>query len=322
MSSSDEVGIGRAHGKAILLGEHAVVYGAPALAIPVPQLTVTASAAWFARQSGGPDEISFMMTASEPVVSEAAGGLRRLVGEFRRVARIADDRPIDLLVDCMIPPGRGLGSSAACSRAVVLALARLYHSEISAKQVFDLVQTAEKEVHGKASGIDTHATGSPYSIFFSSSAVQEIRVGFDGLFVIADSGAAGRTKDAVELLAGGFERDPRAKEEFVRRVSSLGEGALEDLVHGRANDFGARLTENHELLSSAGISTPLIDKLVSVALDAGSLGAKITGGGLGGCMIALAREPHRAQEAVRRLRDAGAVQTWIVPVGMFAGHVR
>ena len=77
-------------------------------------------------------------------------------------------------------------------------------------------------------------------------------------------------------------------------------------------------TANHELLAGAGLSTDLIDTLVETALSAGALGAKISGGGLGGCMIALTREPHRAQAVARRLRAAGAVRTWVVPVGSFA----
>lgn len=311
-----EIGIGRAHGKVILLGEHAVVYGAPALAIPVPQLTVTASAAL------ADDEGEVLLTGPAPagVAEQAARGLGRLVAEFAERTGMAEARPVDLLVDCMIPPGRGLGSSAACARAVVVALANLHNHRLGADAVFDLVQSAEVEAHGRASGIDTHSTGSPHSIFFRQGDVRELRIGFDGLFVVADSGAVGRTKDAVAMLARAFDRDAAAKADFVGRVTSISEAALDDLARGSATAFGSRLTDNHSVLSGAGLSTPLIDALVDAALDEGALGAKISGGGLGGCMIALVRDPRRAQAVALRLAAAGAVRTWVVPAGMSTGH--
>lgn len=321
-TARNPVGIGSAHGKAILLGEHAVVYGAPALAIPVPQLTATASAALLEREPSGVDEIAFTLTGpgSAPVVTQATNGLRQLVAEFKELTGVDGHPAIDILVDCMVPPGRGLGSSAACARAVVLALANLFNRKLDARMVFDLVQASETVAHGKSSGVDAAATGLPYSILFSDGTARQLRICFDGLFVIADSGTAGRTKDAVELLRDRFDRTPGAREDFVHRVSSLAIAAVRDLGDSRASDFGARLTANHKLLAEAGLSTDLIDDLVETALTAGALGAKISGGGLGGCMIALAREPHRAQVLARRLRAAGAARTWVVPVGKIANH--
>lgn len=340
------LGVGRAHGKAILLGEHAVVYGAPALAIPVPQLTATANATRFLCPGEGADKFSFALTgpASASVTPEATDGLRRLVAEFKEMTSAVGRMCVDVLIDCRIPQGRGLGSSAACARATVLALADLFDRQLDARAVFDLVQASEKVVHGRASGIDALATGSPSPILFRSGTARELPIPipgdgpphprertdgradvsrpfpFDGLFVIADSGAVGSTKDAVELLRRKFERNAETQAAFVRRVSSLTYAAARDLTRGQLSDFGARLTDNHKLLREIGLSTDRIDALVDAALGAGGLGAKISGGGLGGCMIALAGEPGRAQAVVRRLHEAGAVQTWVVPAGRFANH--
>lgn len=339
-------GVGRAHGKAILLGEHAVVYGAPALAIPVPQLAATASATRLSCPGEGADEISFAMTgpASASVSPRAADGLRRLAAEFKEMTGVVGRMCVHVLIDCAIPQGRGLGSSAACARAVVLAFADLFDRRLDARAVFDLVQTSEKVAHGRASGIDALATGATVPILFRSGTAQELPIpmsgdappydgppysgragasrssGFDGLFVIADSGVVGSTKDAVELLRRKFERDTETQAAFVRRVSSLTEAAAGDLARGRSSDFGARLTDNHSLLREIGISTDRIDALVDAALAAGGLGAKISGGGLGGCMIALAGDPPQAQAVVRHLHAAGAARTWVVPVGRYASH--
>jgi mevalonate kinase len=343
-AAHDRIGVGRAHGKAILLGEHAVVYGAPALAIPVPQLTATASATRFRCAGDGADNVSFALTGpdSASVTPLATDGLRRLVTEFKAQTGVIGRMCVDVLIDCAIPQGRGLGSSAACARAAVLAFADLFDRPLDAGAVFDLVQASEKVAHGRASGIDAVATGSPSPLLFRSGVARELPLrmpgdrlaeradgaadvsrtyGFDGLFVIADSGVGGSTREAVELLRQKFEQEPETRDAFISRVSSLTHAAASDLADGRPGDFGARMTENHELLRELGLSTDRIEALVGAALAAGGLGAKISGGGLGGCMIALAGAPRQAEEVVESLHAAGAVRTWLVPVGRFASHV-
>ncbi|MEV6332418.1 mevalonate kinase [Streptomyces sp. NPDC051909] len=313
--------MGSSHGKAILLGEHAVVYGAPALAIPVPGLTVTATAQLLPA-SAELGEFTFTMTGSgsERVVMQTGDGLRLLASEFKKTAGITDSPQISVRISCGIPPGRGLGSSAACARAVVLALADLFDRRLDAGTVFDLVQISEGVAHGRASGIDTLATGSPTPVLLSDGVAREPKMRFDSLFVIGDSGAASLTKHAVELLQRRFTGKPGAQAEFVHRSEALTRDAVQDLAQGRIADFGARMTACHELLGSVGLSTDRIDALVDAALAAGSPGAKISGGGLGGCMIALADEPHRAAEIVTRLHKAGAERTWVVPTGRFLFH--
>ncbi|WP_230196895.1 mevalonate kinase [Streptomyces coriariae] len=309
------VGTGRAHAKAILLGEHAVVYGAPALALPVAQLTVTASAGWSSRAHDKPGEVSFTMTGSpsRPMMTEASDSLSLLTAEFKTVMDVADSPHLDVIIDGAIPHGRGLGSSAACARAVVLALADLFGRDLSESTLFDLVQTAENVAHGRSSGVDARTVGATAPLLFQAGRASELSIGCDGLFIIADSGVVGRTKGAVELLREGFQRHAGAQERFVSRAAQLTDEARQALVGGRAGQLGERMTDYHDLLRAAGLSTKRIDALVEAALTAGSLGAKITGGGLGGCVIALT-QPVQAREVTRQLHEAGAVQTWAVPL--------
>lgn len=315
------VGIGRAHAKAILLGEHAVVYGAPAIALPMVQLTATASAGWSSHAGDARGGLSFTMTgsASRAVVTQASDGLQRLAAAFTERMGVEGRPHLDVILDGAIPPGRGLGSSAANSRAIVLALADLFGRELTDGTVFDLVQTAENLTHGRASGVDAMAVGASAPLLFQAGRAQELAVGCDALFIVADSGTAGSTREAVELLRDGFSRGAGAREQFLRRATQLTEEAQQALAEGEAQELGERLTGYHELLRAAGLSTGRIDAMVGAALGAGSLGAKITGGGLGGCVLALT-QPDQAREVARHLHDAGAVQTWVVPLRRLPRH--
>ncbi|MEV6905918.1 mevalonate kinase [Amycolatopsis sp. NPDC051071] len=318
----DVPGVGKAHGKVILLGEHAVLYGVPALAVPVPQLTVTAKASHRGPLGVSPGGVSIGMSApiEVPVEGPAQDGLRRVVSTFLTACGIGTDSPVELFIDCDIPSGRGLGSSAACARAVILALADLLGRRLAVTEVFDWVQIAENVTHGRASGVDTWATGAAGPLLFSAGVVEELSVGADGVIVIADSGVTARTKDAVESLSRAFRSKAQARVGFTERVSELVRSAVLDLADGRLDDLGVRLTCCHEVLRDVGVSTDRIDALVGTALAAGGLGAKITGGGLGGCMIALAEGMPQAQTVARELRKAGAAGTWTVPMRRSAGH--
>ncbi|MEV0742870.1 mevalonate kinase [Streptomyces sp. NPDC050549] len=308
-------GSGRAHAKAILLGEHAVLYGSPALAIPVPRLTVTAHATRFAE----PGATTFWVNGPTGATPYTCDGLQKIADGL---AGGGDGRRVEVLLQCEIPAGRGLGSSAACARAAVLALADLLNRDLDPREVYELIQVAENVAHGRASGVDALTTGAVAPLLFENGTAEQVRIGFDGLFVIADSGTAGRTKDAVRLVRDAFEQQPGARERFVGTVSELVRSAVRDLADGDAIALGRSMSECHVALRELGLSTVLIDAMVEAAASAGALGAKISGGGLGGCVLALVDRQEDARGVSRALCEAGAVRTWTVPVGRYARHGR
>ncbi|MGA5278513.1 mevalonate kinase [Streptomyces cellulosae] len=300
----------------ILLGEHAVVYGAPAVALAVPGAACRAEARL--RTQPGPGLVSFRLHSDDgpqPLAEGAAApALHTLVDSVLRRAGGQQARGVELTVFSGIPPGCGMGSSAACARACAVALARLLGLRLRPQDVFELVQEAEQVSHGRASGIDAHATGSPGLLVLRDGVPSIVEAGRQAWLVVADSGTASSTRQAVEMLGAAFTRNPVRRRSFLARSRRLTADGLDALTSGRPRQLGRALTGTHTLLMEQGLVNGPVRSLVDVALAAGALGAKMTGGGLGGCALALAGTPAQADLLAHRLRGHGARRTWTVPL--------
>ncbi|WP_431971956.1 mevalonate kinase [Nocardia sp. bgisy134] len=309
-------GTGRAHGKAILLGEHTVVHGTPAIAFPLPALSARAVARRADASQEGESSAGqhFRFVAGDVVTPErASSGAHVAVEEALRRWGLAG-AAVEVALDCEIPPARGLGSSAACAAAAVRAVADLYDRTIDSEALYELVQCGEQFAHGRASGVDASTAVATGPIWFRAGAARGLAVGLDATLVIADTGVRGATQHAVAAVRGKLEADPPAARRLLERATDLVESATADLAAGDAASLGKALLEFQDLLAELGVSTPEIDTLVSAAHDAGAYGAKLTGGGLGGCVLALTDTGDAAATVRAALRRAGAAKTWIVPV--------
>lgn len=317
------IATGRAHGKIIMLGEHAAVYGAPALALPVPALGCQATVSHLDRPGRGPlrlcRAVSVADGPAEKTEESAPEGLRLLVDAFARRAGLAEPPGLEVLVESGVPPARGLGSSAATARALVHALDRLFEAGLSSREVFELVQVSERSAHGRASGIDALAVGGTGPVLLADGRGSTPPVGSECHVVVADSGSGCGTREAVAMLGAAFAQAPGRRADFLDRSTELTRAALGDLENGRLPGLGRRLTDGHEMLAGLGLTTNRTDALVQAALAAGALGAKMTGGGLGGCVIALTATPHEADAVAGRLAREHGVHTWTVPVAKGAG---
>jgi mevalonate kinase len=316
------LGSGRAPGKVILFGEHAVVYGRPALAVPVTQVQAEAvvepgeAGAGLTIAAADLGETIAMRDA--PADHPLAAAARLTLVKFG-----LGDPDWRVTVHSTIPIASGMGSGAAVSAAIVRALAAARGQgsgvkgqdvAISPEEVSALVYEVERLHHGTPSGIDNTVVVYGQPVYFvRGQPPQTFHIGRPFMLAIADSGIASPTKVAVGDVRRAWEQEPLRFEGLFDRVAAVVEAARSAMAAGRPERLGPLMDENHALLQEIGVSCPELDALVAAARGAGALGAKLSGGGRGGNMIALVTEATASQVA-DALRAAGAVNVIVSTV--------
>lgn len=299
-------GTGEAHGKSILIGEHAVVYGAPAIAFPLHDLKVKATVTGSAASHIDSEVFSGAITIAPERLRPPLAAMHEAAGRFG-----LDPDRLHLRVNSPIPVERGLGSSAAVSTAIVRAVADAAGQKLTDSERFALVQHAEQVAHGTSSGLDAHAVAADTALRFRSGTPTPLRSKVPVTLVIADTGNPGKTSIAVGGVRQLRENHPRFVNGLIDKLASLTDGAERALLLGTLPDLGQILTEAHFTLDELGVSSPDLNALSKAAREAGALGAKMTGGGLGGCIIALSPNAEAATEIAERVSAAGAARTWV-----------
>jgi len=276
---------GRAAGKIIVLGEHAVTYGHPALAAALPmELRVRAEEAATVEVPGAPDARAV----------EAAGILAKRLG-------ISGAR---LTVEGDLPASAGLGSSAAFCVATARALAALAGRAVDAAgEIEAAAQEAERVFHGNPSGVDTHVAARGGMVLYRRGPPAEaraIRPARPLPLLIILTGKRRETSSLVERLRKALEAEPGRVGRLLERLGALAQAGAGDVESGDLPALGIRMNEAQRLLVRAGVSSPALDEAIACVVRAGAMGAKLTGAGGGGAAIALMRDPGPALDALRR----------------------
>ncbi|NJN65948.1 MAG: mevalonate kinase [Chloroflexaceae bacterium] len=303
--------------KLILCGEHAVVYGRPAIALPLAGVRANVQV-----DQGRPGSGITLRATNLHQEWKVDGASPDPLGELALATlHHLGIPPSDLviMIDSAIPIAGGMGSGAAVATALVRALAAHIGCVLPAGEISALVYTCEQRYHGTPSGIDNTVIAHERPIWFERrmgsgqrrtvNHIEPVAIANPLTLVIGDTGVRSETRLPVGEVRQRWQADPTTYEALFDQVGSLVRQAREALAMGDHESLGPLLNENQRLLETMGVSSPELARLVQAARDAGASGAKLSGAGWGGVMLALADDDDITRRAiVGALKRAGAVQ--------------
>ena len=312
-----------APGKIILFGEHAVVYSRPALAVPVMQVHADVEISDSHRAGIWIDAPDISLHAELSTLSPTHA-LRAVVESVFQSLSISAPPPLTIRITSKIPVASGLGSGAAVSVAIIRALSAHLGQSLSDEQVNNLCYEVEKLHHGTPSGIDNTVITYARPVYFirqppspgrrwAGGEVQTFHVGAPFTIIIGDTGISAPTKESVGDVRKLWETDKSRWETVFDQVGKIVLEARKAIEDGKWQELGLLMDENHALLQEMTVSSLELDRLVLAAKTAGALGAKLSGGGRGGNMIALVN-PESAEKVANALLSAGARNTIITTI--------
>lgn len=314
-----KIALGKASGKIILMGEHAVVYGQPAIAIPFSAVETVAEV----KEDG--EALTVTCEFYDGLVHKMPEILESLKHAIRfSLYRIGapQDPAIHIDIHSTIPAERGMGSSAAVAVAIARSLFNFYGKVLTDKELWEIVQSSEKIAHGNPSGIDTVTTSGKSPVFFvKDQPIEQLSINMDAYLIVADTSQTGQTLKAIQSVKALLSKvtyqidslsDPK---QAIKELGQLTKLAKEALLNNYILELGEVMNQAHQLLASLTVSNQTLDRLAQAARQAGALGAKLTGGGRGGCLIALAKDKESAEKIARTLLEQGAKQAWCQYLG-------
>ena len=266
------------HAKVIFFGEHAVVYGKRAISIPLVEMNI------------------FVELIKTNKVQK-----RDLVLDY--IAKKAGvDNKTFIKINSKIPTGRGLGSSAALSVAVAKA-----NKQQNIRKIAD---ECEKFIHITPSGIDVSQVLSDRALIFSKNEeIVEFDFKLNAYLLIIDTKIVGVTKEAVLRVRKNYENNKK----YLNFLGEVTEEAIAELKKGDIKKVGRLMNISQKLLKKIGVSHKKNDEVVKICTNNGAVGAKLTGGGDGGCCIALV-ENLKTSKNIKKLLEKRGFSVWIVTV--------
>ena len=268
--------------KAILFGEHSVVYGKNAIAIPLLSM-----------------KLEVNLINDYIYENEHVKFIKQLI---QNEYGIKDEIYIKIISD--IPEGRGLGSSAALAKACILAFEKKYNINIDNKKIMN---KSEEYAHGKSSGLDISVILSSKPIIFNKNKGSEI---FDfslgAYLLIVDTGTKGLTKNAVEYVRKNYVK----YKDNIEKLGNICDKAKDCISNNDLKELGKLMKDSQKNLKEMCLSTKKIDDIIE-SLDKYSFGSKITGSGMGGCIISLLKDLSCIDELKKILKEKGVKNIWI-----------
>lgn len=311
------------HAKAIILGEHSIVYRGSAIVAPVPVLAITVTAT--INSSTAPSYDFDGSAISRDQIANYYPGIDEALNSFP----LPEGLSLSLTIRSTIPESRGLGSSAASANSAVRAIYRAiknltYFSEgirLQRPHLSDLdtiVARCEDRVHGRASGLDQCGVTADCTCLFTSDRnglppMITPLPNLNAYLVVADTGIIKNTKASVAAIKRRISaKDPQVYS-AIETLSSISDSLKDRWTHNHLEEIGASMNRAQEILSSLSLSLPELDRLISLLRENGALGAKLSGGGCGGICIGLFRDIDKADAAVEGIQKHEC-QAWRISI--------
>lgn len=310
--SRQKVATGVAHSKLILVGEHAVVHGQPAIAIPFPLIGVKSEVE---RAVG---DVFLDSSLYRGPIDLAPKALNGIVQTIKQTLEILHLPAKDLLIriESTIPPGKGLGSSASVAIAIAKSLFTFVGEAYTKEQLLYLANVSETYAHGAPSGIDPLTITSDRPLWYQKNEpIDYINLKGKFHFVVADSGQEADTKTAVSTVTKLLQAAPQKIQGKINRIGEITHEVRVALEKSGVTVLGKLLDEAQKNLAAIGVSNETLDGIIQFVKENGALGAKLTGSGNGGCIIALAQNELHSKQLTEKLKQIGVEGVWSFALG-------
>ena len=297
-------------GKIILFGEHAVVYGSHAIAIPVNQVSSKVVITPLINSVPGIVEVTAAdihlhaqldsLPEQDPIAFCIRSALQKL--------GVQKCPAFSIRINSTIPIAAGMGSGASISCAIAQAVSTFLGKPFTNSEISSIAFEVEKLHHGNPSGIDNTVIAFKQAVYYKREEEPELlKIGARLVFIIADSGIKSLTSDVVNAVRDSWKLDQAHYNSIFSAIDTLVQEAFTEIKTGNRENIGALMNKNHLLLQEMGVSHPLLDELVTTARINGAYGAKLSGAGRGGNIIALI--PPETFDPMRdALLNAGATR--------------
>ena len=274
-------------GKTILFNEHFVVYGVPAIVSAIGKYTIAKATPYEGTEFNLLDNRHATPKYKEDKFEQQQDSIRRIL-EKMNIVFSQEGVTVELAGSLYV--ASGIGASAASCVAIARALSNYYTLDLGDDEINEIAYEGEKGYHGTPSGIDNTASTFGGLIWFEKKEepiMEKISLMNPVDIVIGNTGKIADTKKAVEEVRTRKEQNPEKYQAIFNRAENIAYLAKQAFIDEDYQEIGKLMNENHKLLQQIEVSSRELDFLVKLSREYGALGAKLTGGGLGGNMIAL-----------------------------------